>query len=235
VGVLFTVASASAANLLLARGVARQRELAVRMAIGASRARLVRQLLAESLVWTAFSTFVAVTCAPWISGALVAMMRTREEPVTLTVSPDWRVMGFALTLTLLTVIICSLLPAFRATRVAPAPALKETGQTSTTILRRWSFGQALVVSQVALAVVLLIGAALFIRSLTGILAQDAGFDRDNVLVVATDAEVAGYQDEQLNAFYVQLRERLAAIPGVASTSLSMYPPISDSDGSWTQT
>jgi putative ABC transport system permease protein len=234
VGVLFTVASASGANLLLARGVARQRELAVRMAIGASRPRLVRQLLAESLVWTALSTFVAITCAPWISGALVAMMRTREDPVTLTVSPDWRVLGFALTLTLLTVIICSVLPAFRVTRVAPAPSLKETGQTSTTILRRWSFGKALVVSQVALAVVLLIGAALFIRSLTGILSQDAGFDRDNVLVVATDAEAAGYQDERLNAFYVQLQDRLAAIPGVASTSLSRYPPISDSDGSWTQ-
>jgi len=234
VGLLFVVACASAANLLLARGVARQREIAVRLAIGASRARLVRQLFTESLVSAALAAGVGVLFAAWAGGGLVAMMASREEPVVLDVSPNWRVMLFALGLTLVTVVICSVLPALLATRFAPGSTLKETGQAPGSILRRWSVSKVLVVSQVAVTMVLLVGAALFVRSLTSVLAQDAGFDRDKVLIVATDAGVGGYKDERLSGYYTQLRERLAGIPGVESTSLSMMPPISNEDGNWTQ-
>jgi predicted permease len=234
VGLLFAVACASAANLLLARGVARQREIAIRLAIGAGRGRLVRQLFTESLVSAAFAGGLGVIVASWAGGGLVAMMASRESPIVLDVSPNSRVMLFALMLTLVTVVLCSVLPALRATSLAPGSTLKEMGTAAHAAFRRWSAGRVLVVSQVAVTMVLLVGAALFVRSLTTVLSQDAGFDRDKVLVVATDAEAAGYSDERLSAYYAQLRERLAAVPGVESTSLSMMPPISNEDGNWTQ-
>ena len=234
VGLLFVVACASAANLLLARGAARQREIAVRLAIGASRARLVRQLFTESLVSAALAAGLGVLLATWASGGLIALMSWREQPIVLDVSPSWRVMVFAFALTLVTVVICSVLPALRATRFASGATLKTTGQTTGAILRRWSLAKMLIVSQVAITMVLLVGAALFVRSLTSVLSQDAGFDRDKVLVVATDAEVAGYKDERLSAYYAQLRDTLAGIPGVVSASLSTKAPISNEDGSWTQ-
>ncbi len=234
VGLLFAVACASATNLLLARGVARQREIAVRLAIGASRARLVRQLLTESLVLTAIAGGLGVLVAGWAGNGLVAMMASRDAPIVLDVSANWRVMLFALSLTLGTVVIGSVFPALRATRLGPVPTLKETGQASSASLRRWSPGRVLVVSQVAVTMVLLVGAALFVRSLASVLAEDAGFDRDQVLVVAMDAEAAGYNDERLGIYYTQLRERLSGLPGVESASLSMMPPISNEDGNWTQ-
>ena len=234
VGLVFAVACASVANLLLARGVARQREIAVRLAIGASRARLVRQLFTESLVSAAIAAGLSVLFAAWAGGGLIAMMAWREQPIVLDVSPNWRIMLFALVLTLVTVILCSVLPAFRSTHIGPSATLKETGPAARSILRRWSLGKLLVVSQVAVTMVLLVGAALFVRSLTTVLAQNAGFDRGKVLVVATDAEVGGYEGERLSSYYAQLRERLAGIPGVESASLSMKPPISNEEGNWTQ-
>ena len=234
VGLLFAVACASAANLLLARGVARQREIAIRLAIGASRGRLVRQLFTESLVSAALAGALGLVVASWAGGGLVAMMTSRESPIVLDVSPNPRVMLFVFVLTLVTVVVCSVLPAFRATSLAPGSTLKETGTAAHAALRRWSPGRVLVVSQVAVTMVLLVGAALFVRSLNTVLSQDTGFDRDRVLVVATDAEAAGYGDERLTAYYARLRERLAAVLGVESSSLSMMPPISNEDGNWTQ-
>ena len=234
VGLLFAVACASAANLLLARGVARQREIAIRLAIGASRGRLVRQLFTESLVSAALAGALGLVVASWAGSGLVAMMTSRESPIVLDVSPNPRVMLFAFSLTLVTVVVCSVLPALRATSLAPGATLKETGTAAHAALRRWSPGRVLVVSQVAVTMVLLVGAALFVRSLNSVLSQDTGFDRDRVLVVATDAEAAGYSDERLSGYYAQLRERLAALPGVESTSISMMPPISNEDGNWTQ-
>jgi putative ABC transport system permease protein len=234
VALLFTVGCASAANLLLSRGVARQRELAIRLAIGASRMRLIRQFFTESLVWAALGSVAAILVGIWVSQALVAMMATREEPIVLDVTPSWRVMVFTLTLTAVTVIICSMLPALRATRLAPHTTIKDAAHATGTVLRRWSLGKILVTSQVALTMVLLVGAALFVRSLAGVLSQDTGFDRNNILVIATDPTVAAYQDERIDAYYAQLRDRLASLPEVESASLSVMPPISDEDGNWTQ-
>jgi putative ABC transport system permease protein len=231
---LFTVACASAGNLLLARGVARQRELAVRQAIGASRGRLIRQLLTESVVWISLGTLGGVLIASWTGGVLVAMMTTHEEPLVLEVASSGRMTLFAAGLTLLTVTICAVVPALLATRSRPGSALRDTGQAPRSLLRLWSPGKVLVAAQVALTMVLLVGAGLFVRSLASVLSRDAGFDRENVLVIGTDAQVAGYEEARLSAFYTQLRERLGAVPGVVSTSLSTYPPISDEDGQWTQ-
>ena len=227
---LFVVACASAANLLLSRGVARQREIAIRLATGASRARLVRQLFTESLVG-------GDRCRPrrllaiWAASGLVAMMASREEPIVLDVTLNWRVTLFALALTVCTVVLCSVLPALSATRVAPGSTLKETAPASG---RRWSLGKLLVVSQVTVTMVLLVGAALFVRSLGTVLSKDAGFDREKVVVVATDTRVGGLTDERRSSYYTQLTDRLTGIPGVESAGLTMMPPISNEDGNWTQ-
>jgi putative ABC transport system permease protein len=234
VGLLFSVACASAANLLFARGITRQRELAIRLAIGAGRLRLVRQLITESLVWASLGAAVATLFGSWVGSLLIAMMATREEPIVLDVGPSWRVGLLTFGLTLITVIVCSLIPALRSTQLVPASTLKEAGSNVAGATRRWSAGTLLVTLQVALTMVLLVGAALFVRSLLSALSQNAGFDRDNVLVVATDPSAAGREGERVDTYYAALRERLAAIPGVASTSLSVMPPISYDNGNWTQ-
>jgi predicted permease len=234
VGLLFAVACASTANLLIARGVARRREVAVRLAIGASRGRVIRQFLTESFVWSALGAAAGVLVASWTSSILVAMLATREDPLVVDVSPNSRVILFALGLTTLTAALCSVFPAMTTTRLAPGPTLKNDGQNPSGFLRRGSGGRILVAAQVALTVLLLVGAALFTRSLTAALSQDAGFDRENVLLVIADAQVAGLEDGRLESYYRELQQRLAAVPGVLSASLSMYPPITDQDGAWTQ-
>ncbi|MGH9370353.1 MAG: ADOP family duplicated permease, partial [Vicinamibacterales bacterium] len=234
VALLLAVACASAANLLLARGVARQREIAVRLAIGASRARLIRQMLTEALVWTVLASAAGLLLAMWSGATLVSLMTTSQETISLAVNLNWRILLFGVTLALVTAAVCSLIPAFRATRLDPGASLKETGQIGPAVLRRWSLGKSLVGAQVALTILLLFAASLFVRSLGRVLSQDAGVDRQRVLVLATDAEAAGLADDRLTLFYQQLLDRLAAVPGIESASLSMYPPISDEDGAWTQ-
>jgi putative ABC transport system permease protein len=234
VGLLLTVACASAANLLLARAVARRREIAVRLAIGAGRWRLVRQLLTESLVWTAFGAAAGLLLASWGGGALVAFMRTTEDTIVLDMGVNWRMLAFSTALAAITGALCAIGPARRATQLQPSVSLKGTLEIAHALGRRWSFGKPLVAAQVALAMVLLVGAALFVRSLDRVLSRDAGVDRERVLVVAPDAEAADYEDERLTRFFEQVLERARAVPGVEAASLSMYPPISDEDGAWTQ-
>jgi predicted permease len=233
VGLLLLVATASAANLMLARGAARQREFAVRQAIGAGRRRVVRQVMTEAVVWTVLGGAAGILLATWGHASLVAMMSTWEDPISLDAWPTARVVAFTLSLALVTAAICALIPALRATRVDTGSALKESGQVPGRSIRRWSLGQSLVAVQVALTVLLLFGAALFGRSLQTILSQETGFSAGTLLMVFTDAEAGGYEGERHTAFYKGLQERLAAIPGVESAALSEYPPISDEDGAWT--
>jgi predicted permease len=231
---LLIVACASAANLLLARASARQREFAVRIALGAGRRRVVRQLMTETLVWTTLGALLGVLLATWAAGALVALMTTSEEAIVLEVTPTPRILLFAGTLALVIAALCAALPAFRITRLDSGPSLKASPAAGAGRLRGWSLNSGLVIAQVALAIVLVSGAGLFVRSLQRVLAQDAGFERDSILVVATDPLFAGYQGARLETYYEQLLERLQAIPGVESASLSMYPPISNDMGAWTQ-
>lgn len=234
VGLLMLVACASAANLLLARSVTRNREIAVRLAIGAGRGRVVRQMLTESVVWTTLAAVLGLVVAMWGATGLVALMTTRAELIVLDVTPGWRMSAFALTLAFATAALCSVVPALRVTRVDLIAALKGSAAVATGLLRRWSLSKALVSVQVALTIVLLFGAALFLGSLRRVLSEDAGIVRDRVLVLSTDPEAAGYEPNRQTAFYDRLLERLRALPQAESASLAQYPPISDEDGAWTQ-
>ena len=234
VALLLLVACASAANLLLARTIARKRELATRLAIGAGRGRIIRQLLTEAAVWIAAGAVAAFVLTRWTARQIVELLATRLEPVVLDLQPDWRVFAFTLGLVVLAVVVVALMPAVRAARIDPAPALKQSGQIAGGGSRRWTAGKVLVAAQVGLTVLLLAGAALFVRSLLQVLREDAGFERERVLVAATDPIAAGYGEERVSAFYTTLLDRLRAIAGVESAALSLYPPISDEDGAWTE-
>lgn len=233
VTLLLTVAAASGANLLLARGAARGREFAVRIAIGAGRMRLLRQVITEAFVWTLLGAVAGLLVAAWSSGQLVSMMTTWDEPIVLNVLPDRRIVLTAIALAFLTAVACAILPAFRTTRVAAGSTLKEFGQIRGSLSAGWS-GKSLVTLQVGLTVVLLFGAALFGRSLQSILSQDAGLNPAGLFVIGLEAGEAGYEGARFTTFYDSVLERLRNTPGVQSASLSKYPPISNDDGAWTQ-
>ncbi len=234
VGVLLLIACASAANLLLARGAGRRREIAVRLAIGAGRTRLVRQMLTESLVWTLLASLAGLLIASWGANALVALMTTREQKIDLDAGVSLRVLLFALGVAAVTSAVCSVLPAIGATRIDPAAGLKVAPDSTRAMPSRWASGRWIVAAQVALSVLLLGSAALFGRSLYTVLAQSAGVDRQNVLVLAADVDAAGYDEERAARFYQELLERVRQVPGIAAASLSMYPPLSGGDGAWTE-
>lgn len=234
VALLLIVATASAANLLLARGAARSREFAVRLAIGAGRRRLLRQVMTEAFVWTLLGALAGLIIATWTSGTLVNMMSTWDNPIVLNVVPDWRLVVSAVGLAMLTAVTCAILPALRTTDVEAGATLKEFGQIRGRLTTGWSSSKSLVTVQVGLTVLLLFGAALFGRSLHTILSQDAGFTPEGLIVVGLEAGEAGYEGARLTSFYETVLERLGSTPGVQSASLSKYPPISDDDGAWTQ-
>jgi putative ABC transport system permease protein len=233
-GLLSAGASASAATLLLARGLTRRREVAVRLAIGASRARVIRQCLIEATVWTAIGAGLGIVLASWSAGALVAAISTWRDPIALDVAPNARILLFASGLALLTAWLGATPSAVWITRNDPNRLLKAGADVHPVSGRHWPLGSWIVAGQVALTIVLLVGASLFVASLRRLASQDTGFDRDNILVVSADAEAAGYKEQRLLSFYNDLRDRLSRLPGVQSASLSMYPPISDRQGQWTQ-
>jgi putative ABC transport system permease protein len=233
VALLLAVAAASAANLLLARGAARRREIAVRLAIGAGRARLVRQMLTESMVLTSIAAAAGLLIAKWGAGSLLALMTTREQVIALDADISARIVLFSLGLAAITSALCAVIPAFRATRVDPAVGLRAATGTLRTFGSGPASGRTIVAAQVAVSVLLLASATLFVRSLNGVLSLTAGVDR-NVLVMTADAEAGGYEDERAAAYYQQLLERVRNVPGVAAAAISMYPPLSGGDGAWTQ-
>jgi putative ABC transport system permease protein len=234
VGLLLAVACASVTNLLLARGVARRKEVSVRLAIGANRARVFRQLVTEALVLTITGGAIGLLLASWANGLLVTFVTTSQDVVTLDTAPQARTVLFTLTLAILVSFVSAVFPAIQASRGDVVAGLKATGQPGAGLLRRWSAGKALVALQVALALVLLAGATVFGRSLARILGQDTGIDAARLLVVAPDSAAAGYADHAQRDFDGQLLDRLRAQPGVEAAALSWLPPISTTMGNWTQ-
>jgi predicted permease len=224
VALVLLIACANVANLLLSRAAARQKEISMRLALGAGRRRLIRQLLTESLIMASMGGALGALLASWGVGILVAKFAGRTSP--LNVHPDLRVLAFTLLVCVLAAIIFGLAPALRSTRVDLAPALKANTGAAGTPGQRWSLGKALVSLQAALSLLLLFGAGLFVRTLQKLEAEDLGFNRQHVLLVSIDPRLAGYQPAQLAPFYQQLLDRVNALPGVRSASVAAYSPMS---------
>ncbi len=230
VALLLLVSCAAVGNLLLARSAARQRELAVRLALGASRGRVARQLLVEGLLLALAGAAAGLVLALWSADLLVRNVSTAALPITLNVALDWRVLTFTSLIAVAVALAFTVAPAVRGLRVDPGEVIKSGARLVGTGWRESHTARVLVVAQMAFSLVMLAGAALFLRSLGTILAQDSGVDATNLLVVSTDPR-PGVERE---VFYRDLLDRLRAVPGVTAASLSWVPPISDHQGSWTQ-
>ena len=222
---MLLVACANLANLLLARASNRRREIAVRLALGASRGRLVRQLLAESVVLALLGGALAVPLAWWGSLLLLRMISTGDVPPPLAVDPDWRTFAFAAAASLVTGVLFSLAPAMRGTRLDPCSVMKD-GMSGAGRHQR-TLDRVLVVAQVALSVVLIAGAGLFVRTLQKLRNVDTGYNRQNVLMVSVDAKLAGYPDDRAGAVYGEILRRLRALPEVKSAGASIVRPVDD--------
>jgi putative ABC transport system permease protein len=225
VGLVLLIACANIANLLLARSASRRKEMAVRLAIGASRGRLVRQLLTEGMVLAGFGGAAGLLFGWWGSNLLVAFISSGPIPVTLKVDPDPRVLVFTAAVSLLTGIVIGLLPALRNSRIDLTPALKEN-VAATGFRARWQSGRILVAAQVALSLCLVIAATSFAFSLRNITALNAGFRVENLLLVTFDHLGTGYDRSRVVAFYSDALERVKSLPGVRAAGMSSLMPLS---------
>jgi predicted permease len=229
VGLVLLIACANIANLLMARSTARARELAIRQALGAGRKRLIRQLLTESLVLALAGGALGVAFASVASNLLLRMVSDGREALQLSVSVDLRLLLFTLGVTLATALLFGTIPAFRATRLNLTDSLKD-GRGQSCAPAKGPLAKALLVSQVALSLVLLIGAGLFVRSLINLAKVDTGFNIENVIRMRLDASSAGYQeDARLFMLYQQIEEQVSALPGVRAASFSGF---TFNEGTW---
>ncbi len=220
VAMLLTIACTNLATWLLVRGMARGREVSVRLALGASRAQVVRHLVVESTLLAALGGAVGYVLADWVMG----IVATLDLPVEVGTGLDYRVLGFTLALSLLTGVAFGLAPALAATRGRLAPALRGDGDIGSSGGRRFGLKHALVVSQVVLSCVLLGVEGVYVRALTATQDVDLGFDVDRLAFVETAASFAGYSSTEATALQENLRQRLAASPGVESATLTVGPP-----------
>ena len=228
VGLVLLIASANLASLMLARAASRSKEIAVRKALGASRGRLVRQLLTECLLVSSVGALLGIFLARWGATLMVRFISTNQSAVFLDLSPDLRVLGFTAAIALLTTLLFGLLPALRSTRVSLNAAMKG-GPAEHAVQRphaRCGSGRWIVASQIAFSLVLLVVSGLFLRSLVKLITLDLGFDRSNVLVVNTNVLAARIPPAERPAVYDELEKRLRALPGVASAGRSSRVPIS---------
>ena len=234
VGALLAIACGNVAGLLLSRTAGREREIAIRLSIGAARARIIRQLIAESLLLAAGGGMLGVTFALWARDALLALLVNAGAsplPPDIDTSLDWRVLAFSAGVSTITGLACGVLPAFRVTRVAVAESLKEQSRGAVGAeggRRGLTLGKALVAAQMAFCLLLLVVAGLFGRSLQSLTHADVGFDRDHVLAARVDVGGTGYTPAERQALYTRLVDRLDAVPGVRSTSFSMNGPFANS-------
>jgi predicted permease len=220
------IASANLANLLLARASARQREIAVRLALGASRARIVRQLLAESLLLSAIGALLGAWLARILSRSLVAFLSTDSDRLFVDLATDWRALGFTAALAIGACLMFGVAPALRATRMAAAAVLKGAARGLSESRERHGLRRTLVVVQVALSLVLVVDALLFVRSLRNLLVLDAGFRQDGILVASLDLRRADVPAERRVAVYRGILDGLRAIPGVEAASQASIVPVS---------
>ena len=208
------------ASLLIARATSRQKEFAVRLALGAGRGRIVSQLLAESVLLAGLGGVLGLGVARWTSGFLLGFLPTGETPHVLSSSLDWRILAFNFALALATGVLFGLVPALRSTKPTLAPTLKDQVGTVVGGGSGVRFRKALVVSQVMLSVLLLIGAGLFIRSLQNLHLTDLGMRADNLLAFSLDPSIGGYSPERTQEFYQQLLARMKTQAGVSGSAVA---------------
>ena len=229
-GLVLLIACANLANLMIARAGAREREMAVRMALGASRSRLMRQLLAESLLLVAIGALGGVLLAQILSRALLSFLNTQEISLFLELRPDWRMFAFTTALSVLTCLLFGLAPAIYASRTSPGEVMKAGSRGITMSRERFGFRRALVISQVSLSLVLLVGALLFVRTFRNLLQQDAGFRQSGILITYVDFTNVRIPGENRVAYKRELLERTRSIPGVLSAANVAIVPMSG--GGW---
>ena len=232
VGVVLLIACANVANLVLARAASRLPEFSMRLALGAGRWRLVRQLLVENVILARpRRASCGLLLARWATGLLVTFMSSGRTPIVLHLEPDARILAFTAVVSILTGVLCGLVPALRASRVDVVSGIKGQARGSIGGSHWLGPGKTLVVSQVALCLLLLFGAGLFVRSLRALDGQDGGFDRDTVLMVRVEPRGSDQRgvpgaSERLDRTYRDLLQRVESIPGVRAASLAHFSPTS---------
>jgi len=233
VGLILAIACANIANLLLARATARAREMAIRLSMGAGRWRVIRQLLTESVLLALIGGAAGILLAIWGIRLLGAALGTAGDPFPLRPELNAGVLAVSLLLTLSTGVLFGLAPALRATRIDPMPVLREnrTGSHSRALFGL-SFGRLLVISEMAICLLLLVVAGLFVRTLSNLHSLDVGFQRANVLLFKVNAHQAGYRSAEMLAYYKNLGQHLSLIPGVRSVSTANSPLIGDGAWGW---
>ncbi len=232
VGLVLLVACANLAGLMLARSAARNQELALRRALGASRGRLIRQLLTECLLLSSAGALLGILFARWGAMLLVRFVSTGGNPVFLDLSYNWRTLAFTALIAIGTGLLFGVLPAFRATRASLVAGMKGSPSIDTQRHIRLRPGRWVVASQVALSLVVLVVAGLFLRSFVKLVTLDVGFDRTNVLVMRAEARTRGTPQEKQAVTWDEIERRVASVPGVQSVSRTNITPISGSE--WNQ-
>ncbi|HEY3738427.1 MAG TPA: ABC transporter permease [Bryobacteraceae bacterium] len=230
-GLVLLIACANLANLLLARAGTREREMAVRLSIGASRGRLVGQLFSESLILAVIGGALGAGVALFLSELLIRFISTKDDIFELNLNADWRMLAFTIAVALATCIVFGLAPALRSTRVDASAAMKSGGRGATADRRRFGFQQVLIASQVAISFVLVTGALLFVTSFRKLTTLDTGFKQEGLITSFVDFDRLSVPNEKLLAYQDNLLAKVRSIPGIQSASTSTHTPMDGS--SWT--
>ncbi|HEX4684699.1 MAG TPA: ABC transporter permease [Gemmatimonadaceae bacterium] len=228
VALVLLIACANVANLLLARATARQREIAVRLALGAGRGRIARQLVTESLLLATLGASCGVAFAAWGSRLLVGLLSRGDDVLSLDLAVDRRVLLFTIAITTVTGLLFGVVPAWRSGRVDPQSAMKAQGRGLAQGFHRFTMGKALVIAQVALSLVLIVGAGLLMSSWRRLATLDPGFRRDGILLVDADVRATKTAEDQRLALQQRVLDRLRALPGVRAASSSQVTPVGQS-------
>ena len=228
VGLILAIACANIANLLLSRATARRREMAVRLSLGAGRLRVIRQLLTESVLLSLLSGLAGLIVAEFGIRFLTWLLANGAENFTLRAQIDFRILLFTIAVSLATGLLFGLAPAIQSTRLDITPALKESRASVTrTRGHRFGLGQILIAAQIAISLLLVISAGLFVRTLANLRSVSLGFNKDNLLLFHLDAKQAGYDDPAAKHFYQSIRGRIASLSGVTSATVTDIPLVSD--------
>ena len=224
-GLVLLIACANLANLMLVRASTREKEMAVRLAIGASSGRVLRQLLLESLALAVIGSILGIGLASFLSRTVVRLLGTERDPFYLATNIDWRVLSFTALVAVSTCLLFGLVPAFRSSRVQPGAVLKSGGRGMTAGRQKFSFQQTLVVSQIAFSLVLLVGALLFVRSFWNLMTLDPGFRETGILRAYLNFRRLDLPPERYETFKHELLEQIRSIPLVESAATSTHVPL----------